>query len=109
MGETGEGRLVHTASTAAVEIDGVGFAYSVSKLGVTHLVRTAALQTRGTGITVNAVVPSIIDTPANRRAMPDAAHERWPAPGDIAAVYMFLASPAAKLISGGSLPVYGLA
>lgn len=109
MGETGEGRLVHTASRAAVEIEGAGFAYSVSKLGVLHLVRTAALQTRGTAITVNAVVPSIIDTPANRRAMPNSAHERWPAPEDIAAVYRFLASPAAKLISGAEVPVYGLA
>ncbi len=108
MGETGEGRLLHTASRAAIQIEGAGFAYSVSKLGVLHLVRTAALQTRGTGITVNAVVPSIIDTPANRRAMPGSAHERWPAPSDIAAVYRFLASPEAKLISGAEVPVYGL-
>lgn len=108
MAERGEGRLVHTASRAAVRTDGSGFAYSVSKLGVLHLVQMAAAETHGTGITVNAVVPSIMDTPANRAAMPDAAHERWPQVADVAAAYLFLASPAAHLVSGAALPVYGL-
>lgn len=109
MGELGEGRLVHTASRAALVTDGTGFAYSVSKLGVLHLVQMAAAETHGTGITVNAVVPSIMDTPANRSAMPGAAHERWPKVDDVAAVYLFLASPAAHLVSGAAVPVYGLA
>jgi NAD(P)-dependent dehydrogenase (short-subunit alcohol dehydrogenase family) len=107
MGETGEGRLVHTASRAALVTDGVGFAYSVSKLGVLHLVRMAAEQTHGTGITVNAVVPSIMDTLANRSAMPDARHDLWPQVNDVAAVFLFLASPAAHLVSGAAVPVYG--
>ncbi|MEP7179205.1 MAG: SDR family oxidoreductase [Pseudonocardiales bacterium] len=107
MGETGEGRLVHTASRAALVTDGVGFAYSVSKLGVLHLVQMAAAETHGTRITVNAVVPSIMDTPANRAAMPDAAHDQWPAVEDVAAVFVFLASPEAHLVSGAALPVYG--
>jgi NAD(P)-dependent dehydrogenase (short-subunit alcohol dehydrogenase family) len=109
MGEAGEGRLVHTASRAALVTDGSGFAYSVSKLGVLHLVQMAAAETHGTGITVNAVVPGIMDTPANRSAMPGAAHERWPKVEDVAAVYLFLASPAAHLVSGAAVPVYGLA
>jgi NAD(P)-dependent dehydrogenase (short-subunit alcohol dehydrogenase family) len=105
MAEAGEGRIVHTASRAALVTKGSGFAYSVSKLGVLHLVSMAADETRGTGITVNCVVPSIIDTPANRSAMPGAEHASWPKIADIAPAYLFLASPAARLISGAAVPV----
>ena len=108
MSAVGEGRLVHTASRAATVLDGVGFAYSVSKLGVLHLVTMAAREARGTAITVNAVVPSIMDTPANRAAMPSASHENWPKISEVAGVYVFLASPAAALVSGAAIPVYGL-
>ncbi|HCU91693.1 MAG TPA: hypothetical protein DHU96_02600 [Actinobacteria bacterium] len=99
------GRLVHTASRAAVATHGSGFAYSVSKLGVLHLVTMAAEEVRGTEITVNCVVPSIIDTPANRSAMPGADHASWPKIPDIAQAYLFLASPAAHLVSGAAVPV----
>jgi NAD(P)-dependent dehydrogenase (short-subunit alcohol dehydrogenase family) len=109
MSEVGEGRLVHTSSRAALVTMGTGFAYSVSKLGVLHLVQMAAHETHGRNITVNAVVPSIMDTPANRAAMPSADHERWPKISDVAAVYLFLASPAAHLVSGAAVPVYGVA
>jgi NAD(P)-dependent dehydrogenase (short-subunit alcohol dehydrogenase family) len=108
MTEAGEGRLVHTASRAAKVTRGSGFAYSVSKLGVLHLVEMAAAETHSSAITVNAVVPSIMDTPANRAAMPDADHGRWPRIADVAAVYLFLASPQARLVSGAAIPVYGL-
>ena len=101
----GQGRIVHTASRAAQVTRGQGFAYSVSKLGVLHLVAMAADETRGTGITVNCVVPSIIDTPANRAAMPDADHGSWPKVDDIARAYLFLASPQAHLVSGAAVPV----
>jgi NAD(P)-dependent dehydrogenase (short-subunit alcohol dehydrogenase family) len=109
MSATGAGRLVHTASRAALVTDGAGFAYSVSKLGVLHLVEMAAAETHDTDITVNAVVPSVMDTPANRSAMPGADHARWPKVDDVAAVYLFLTSPAAQLVSGAAVPVYGLA
>jgi NAD(P)-dependent dehydrogenase (short-subunit alcohol dehydrogenase family) len=109
MGTAGQGRLVHTASRAALVTEGSGFAYSVSKLGVLHLVRMAAAETHGSAVTVNAVVPSIMDTPANRSAMPGADHDRWPKLDDVAAVYLFLTSPAAQLVSGAAVPVYGLA
>ena len=102
---SGEGRIVHTASRAAQVTKGQGFAYSVSKLGVLHLVAMAADETRGTGITVNCVVPTIIDTPANRAAMPDADHDSWPKAADIARAYLFLASPEAHLMSGAAIPV----
>ena len=105
MQPSGQGRIVHTASRAAVATEGSGFAYSMSKLGVLHLVSMAAQEVRRTGITVNCVMPSIIDTPANRAAMPDADHDAWPKVPDIAVSYLYLASPAASLVNGASLPV----
>jgi NAD(P)-dependent dehydrogenase (short-subunit alcohol dehydrogenase family) len=105
MASAGQGRIVHTASRAAWVTKGSNFAYSVSKLGVLHLVSMAADETRGTGITVNCVVPSIIDTPANRGAMPDADHASWPKIPDVAQAYLFLASPLAQLVSGAAVPV----
>ena len=105
MQPRGQGRIVHTASRAAVATEGSGFAYSISKLGVLHLVSMAAREVRGTGITVNCVVPSIIDTPANRAAMPDADHDSWPKVPDIALSYLYLASPATSLVNGAALPV----
>jgi len=105
MQQAGEGRIVHTASRAAVVTAGAGFSYSVSKQGVLHLVSMAAHEVRGTGVTVNCVVPTIIDTPANRAAIPDANHGAWPKPRDIATSYVFLASPDAGLVNGAAIPV----
>jgi NAD(P)-dependent dehydrogenase (short-subunit alcohol dehydrogenase family) len=99
------GRIVHTASRAAVVTKGSGFAYSVSKLGVLHLVSMAADEVRGTGVTVNCVVPSIIDTPANRAAMPDADYGSWPKIRDIARTYLYLAAPSSGLVNGAAVPV----
>jgi NAD(P)-dependent dehydrogenase (short-subunit alcohol dehydrogenase family) len=101
----GAGRIVHTASRAGVVTAGQGFAYSVSKAGVLHLVAMAADEVRGTGVTVNCVVPSIIDTPANRAAMPGANHDAWPKISDIAGAYLYLAQPESKLVNGASVPV----
>lgn len=105
MKPVGVGRIVHTSSKAAISPTGSGFSYSVSKLAVLHLVRMAAEEVAGTGITVNAVVPSIIDTPANRAAMPDANYDNWPKIVDLAHAYLFLTSPSAACINGAALPV----
>ncbi|MBO0830810.1 MAG: SDR family oxidoreductase [Actinobacteria bacterium] len=105
MKPAGEGRIVHTASRAGVVSAGNGFAYSVSKLGVIRLVEMAADELRGTGVTVNCVVPTIIDTPANRAAMPGADHESWPKVADIADSYIYLAGPDSHLVSGAAIPV----
>jgi NAD(P)-dependent dehydrogenase (short-subunit alcohol dehydrogenase family) len=105
MQPRGEGRVVLTASRAATVTKGAGFSYSVSKLAVLHLARMAAAEVATSRITVNTVVPSIIDTPANRASMPDADHDRWPKVPDIAATYVYLASPAAGLVNGAELPV----
>jgi NAD(P)-dependent dehydrogenase (short-subunit alcohol dehydrogenase family) len=103
MRPAGQGRIVHTASRAGLVSAGSGFAYSVSKLGVLHLVSMAADEVRGSGITVNCVVPSIIDTPANRAAMPSADHDAWPKVPDIAHSYLFLASPGSGLVCGAAI------
>jgi NAD(P)-dependent dehydrogenase (short-subunit alcohol dehydrogenase family) len=101
----GAGRLVHTASRAGVVSKGNGFAYSVSKLGVLHLVSMAADEVSGTGVTVNCVVPSIIDTPANRAALPNSDHDSWPKIPDIARSYLYLAAPESGLVNGAAVPV----
>src|SRR5271165_1013177 len=80
----GQGRIVHTASRAALDHAGPGFAYSVGKVGVLQLVSMAADEVRGSGVTVNCVVPSIIDTPGNRAALPSADFSAWPKVPDIA-------------------------
>jgi NAD(P)-dependent dehydrogenase (short-subunit alcohol dehydrogenase family) len=84
---------------------GAGFAYSVSKLGVLRLVEMAAYEVRGTKTTVNCVVPRIIDTPANRAALPKEDHESWPKVADIAHSYIYLASPDSHLVNGAAIPV----
>jgi NAD(P)-dependent dehydrogenase (short-subunit alcohol dehydrogenase family) len=99
------GRIVLTASRSATVTAGAGFAYSVSKLAVLHLTRMAAEEVAGTGVTVNCVVPSIIDTPANRASMPGADHARWPKPADIASSYVYLAAPDSGAVNGATLPV----
>jgi NAD(P)-dependent dehydrogenase (short-subunit alcohol dehydrogenase family) len=105
----GGGAIVHVSSRVATESGANGFAYSVSKLGVLRLVEAAAAEGREHGVRVNCIMPSIIDTPANRAAMPNAKHHRWPKPPELAAVLAFLVSDDAVLISGAAIPVYGRA
>jgi NAD(P)-dependent dehydrogenase (short-subunit alcohol dehydrogenase family) len=105
----GGGPIVLVSSRVATEKGENGFAYSVSKLGVVRLVEAAAAEGREQGVRVNCIMPSIIDTPANRAAMPNARHHRWPKPSELAAVLAFLVSDDATLISGAAIPVYGRA
>lgn len=106
MGPAG-GRIVLTSSrTVAFPAAGQA-AYTASKAAVVALVETLAEELRGTGRTANCVVPKVIDTPANRRAMPDADHGRWVPPRAIAEVIAWLASPEAWPVSGAAVPVYG--
>ena len=105
----GGGAIVHVSSRVAREKWETAFSYSVSKLGVVRLVEAAAAEGREDGVRVNCILPSIIDTPANRAALPAARHERWPKPAELAAVLSFLVSDDAALISGAAIPVYGRA
>lgn len=109
MARRGWGRIINLSSRAAVSGRKNAAAYAVAKAGIVTLTEAQAEETREQGITVNAVLPSIIDTPANRAAMPNAAIDRWPTPEQIARVIAFLASDDASLISGASIPVYGRA
>jgi NAD(P)-dependent dehydrogenase (short-subunit alcohol dehydrogenase family) len=109
LAAAGGGPIVHVSSRVATEKGENGFAYSVSKLGVIRLVEAAAAEGRAHGVRVNCIMPSIIDTPANRAAMPSANHDRWPKPSELAAVLAFLVSDDATLISGAAIPVYGRA
>ncbi len=82
-------------------------AYAASKAGVIALTQALAAELAPRNILVNAVVPSIIDTPANRAGMPQADHAAWPKPEEIAATIAFLASPDNQVTTGGAVPVYG--
>jgi NAD(P)-dependent dehydrogenase (short-subunit alcohol dehydrogenase family) len=103
----GGGRIVNVGSRAAVRPAAGSLAYTISKAGVVALTQSLADEVKGSGILVNAVIPSIIDTPANRQAMPAAAPSRWPTPAEIASAIAWLASPENQLVSGALLPVYG--
>ena len=105
----GGGAIVHVSSRVALQKWENSFSYSVSKLAVVRLVEAAAVEGRADGVRVNCILPSIIDTPANRAALPNAMHHTWPKPSELAAVLSFLVSDDAMLISGAAIPVYGRA
>lgn len=105
--KSGGGRIVNVAARVVDVPVGGSIAYSVSKAGVAALTRALAVEVKAEGILVNAVLPSIIDTPANRAAMPNADHNRWPKPEELAQAILWLASPENSLTSGALVPVYG--
>jgi NAD(P)-dependent dehydrogenase (short-subunit alcohol dehydrogenase family) len=104
----GRGRIVAVGSKTAIEPVATLSAYGVSKAGLVALVRTLALELKGTGITANAVLPSVIDTPANRAADPGADFSKWVAPESIAKLILWLASDAAADVNGAIIPIYGV-
>ena len=99
------GAIVMNASTAATHICDLLGAYAASKSGVHRLTEALAEELAGDGVTVNAVLPSIIDTPTNRADMPDADTSQWVQPAAIGDVILFLASPAARAVTGALIPV----
>jgi NAD(P)-dependent dehydrogenase (short-subunit alcohol dehydrogenase family) len=103
------GRIVNVAARPALEWrSGAGMAaYAASKAAVAALTVALAEEVATSGILVNAVAPSIMDTPANRAAMPQADHAAWPKVEEVAATILFLASPDNKVTRGGIVPVYG--
>jgi NAD(P)-dependent dehydrogenase (short-subunit alcohol dehydrogenase family) len=103
------GRLVNVAARAAVAPAAGMTAYIASKAGVAAITQALAVELAADRILVNAVLPSIIDTPANRSAMPKADHGAWPKPSEIAEAIGYLASAENALTSGALVPVYGRA
>ena len=109
MQQAGAGRIVNISSRAAIKVFPGISAYAAAKAGLLAFTETLASEVLKAGITVNAILPSVIDTPANRKAMPKTDHSPWVKPEEIARVLLFLCSEAAREISGASIPVYGKA
>lgn len=99
------GRIVHVAARAAVEPFPGAAAYVVSKAGLAALIRALALELAGSGVTVNGLLPTTIDTPANRESMPDADPSKWVNPRSIADMLSFLVSDEASQTSGALIPL----
>ncbi len=103
------GRIVNVAARPGIEPrQGAGMiAYTAAKAAVAAITQALAEEVAGEAIWVNAVAPSILNTPANRAAMPDAAHQTWPATAAVAGTIVFLASPDNQVTRGAVVPVYG--
>ncbi len=109
MVDRGYGKIVNISARAGLKGEAGLSAYCVSKGGVRTLTETLAAEVMDSGVNVNAIMPSIMDTPANRESMPDAEHDRWVAPADVAKVICFLTSDDSAIINGAAIPVYGRA
>lgn len=105
----GGGSVVSVGARAAVAPFGGAAGYAAAKAAVVAFSQAVAVEYKNQGVRSNAILPSVIDTPANRAAQPDADHSRWVAPEEIAGVIRFLASDASAPTSGAAIPVYGRA
>ena len=105
--QTGNGRIIAIGSRAALEPGaGVG-AYSASKAAMVSLIRTVALENKDAGLTANVILPGTMDTPANRKSIPNADFSKWVRPSTVASLITWLAGDAGKDINGAVIPVYG--
>ena len=107
MVEQGGGAIVCVGAKAALQPFKGSPGYNVAKAAVLAFVRSLAVDYRDDGIRANAVLPSVIDTPANRESMPNADHSKWVRPAEIGRVIRFLCSPDSTPTSGAAVPVYG--
>ena len=107
MRKTRNGRIIAIGSRAALE-PGVGVgAYSASKAAMVSLIRTVALENKDAGNTANVILPGTMDTPANRKAMPNADIGKWVQPANVARLITWLAGDAGKDVNGAAIPIYG--
>ena len=107
MIEQGSGKIVNIAASAGLKARRDNSAYAASKAAVLRLTESLAADLKDHGVNVNAVLPSTIDTPANREMMAGADFEKWVTPDALADVLVFLASDMARAIHGAAIPVYG--
>ena len=107
MLKAGRGSIVNVAAKAALDHGAGAGAYAASKAAAVALMDSLAGDVKGTGVRVNSILPSIINTAVNRAAMPGSDFATWPKPEDIAHVVLFLSSDLAKVIHGAAVPVYG--
>jgi len=108
MVKQGSGKVVHVAARLGLKGTAGNSAYGASKSGLIRLVESLSDEVKDKNINVNCIMPSIIDTGANRKDMPDADFSKWVKPSEIARVVLFLASDDSKPIHGAAIPVYGL-
>jgi NAD(P)-dependent dehydrogenase (short-subunit alcohol dehydrogenase family) len=101
------GSIVNVAAKAAFDHGAGAAAYAASKAAAVAMMDSLAADLKGTGVRVNSILPSIIDTAVNRKAMPSADFIAWPKPEEIAQVILFLCSDNAAVVHGAALPVYG--
>jgi NAD(P)-dependent dehydrogenase (short-subunit alcohol dehydrogenase family) len=105
--QTGHGRIIAIGSRQALEpAAGVG-AYSASKAAMVSLIKTVALENKDAGLTANVILPGTMDTPANRKSIPNADFSKWVRPSTVANLITWLAGDAGKDINGAVIPVYG--
>jgi NAD(P)-dependent dehydrogenase (short-subunit alcohol dehydrogenase family) len=109
MAERGSGKIVNVSSKTATQSGKNRAAYAVAKAAVLKLTEAMAAEFKDHGVNVNAVLPSTIDTPSNREAMPHADFDRWVTADEVADAMLWLASDAASAVHGAALPVYGRA
>jgi NAD(P)-dependent dehydrogenase (short-subunit alcohol dehydrogenase family) len=107
MRKTAGGRIIAIGSRAALEPGANVGAYSASKAAFVSLIRTVAAENKDVGITANVILPGTMDTPANRKAMPDADFPKWISPASVASLMVWLAGDAGKDMNGAVIPVYG--
>lgn len=101
----GRGAIVNVAAQAALAPPAGLAAYAASKAAAVAMLASLAADLKGTGVRVNTILPTIIDTEANRKAMPDADFSKWPKPEEIARVVLFLCGEDAKLVRGAAISV----
>lgn len=107
MRRQARGAIVNVVAKAAVDPPPGAAAYAASKAAALAMMESLAADLKGSGVRANCVLPSIIDTEANRKSMPNADFSRWPRPEDLARVILFLCSDEAKVVQGAAIPVYG--
>lgn len=102
------GKIVHTSSRMGIKAEGNDSAYAASKAGLIRFVESVSHEVKESNININCVLPTIIDTKANRLAMPNADYSKWINSEDLSNVIMFLCSDYSKIINGSAIPTYGL-
>ena len=105
--KTGNGRIIAIGSRAALEPGANVGAYSASKAAMVSLLKTVALENKDAGLTANVILPGTMDTPANRKAMPNADFSKWVRPAAVAGLITWLAGDAGKDVNGAAIPIYG--
>jgi NAD(P)-dependent dehydrogenase (short-subunit alcohol dehydrogenase family) len=108
MIENRYGKLVHISSRTGIKAEGNDSAYAASKAGLVRFVESVSKEVKNYNININCILPTIIDTEDNRKAMPNADFTKWLKPEDLSNVILFLCSDQSKLINGAAIPAYGL-